>query len=64
MRAGAFQPDVGVVLRERVDEHPVRFNMAVTIARKIASQRMVFQLRPARRRSPCPRPTSKHFLPD
>lgn len=45
MRASAFQPDMGVVFRERIDEQPVRFKMAVTTARELAPQRMVFQLR-------------------
>jgi hypothetical protein len=33
------------VFRERVYQNPVRFNMAVTAARKVAAQRMVFVLR-------------------
>ena len=43
--ASAFKPDMAAVLRERVDQNPVRFNMTVAAAGKVATQRMVFVLR-------------------
>ena len=36
---------MAAVLRERVYQNPVRFNMTVTAAGKVATQRMVFVLR-------------------
>ena len=41
----AFKPDMAAVFRERVDQNPVRFNMAVAAARKVTAQRVVFVLR-------------------
>ena len=45
MRTRAFKPDMAAVLHERVDQNPVRFNMTVATARKVATQGMVFVLR-------------------
>ena len=45
VRARAFKPDMAAVLRECVYQNPVRFNMTVAAARKVAPQRMVFVLR-------------------
>ena len=45
MCASAFKPDMAAVLRERVDQNPVRFNMTVAAAGKVATQRMVLVLR-------------------
>jgi hypothetical protein len=44
VRARAFKPDMAAVLRERVDQNPVRFNMTVAAAGKVAPQGMVFVL--------------------
>jgi hypothetical protein len=45
VRARAFKPDMTAVFHERVNQNPVRFNMTVAAARKVATQGMVFVLR-------------------
>ena len=45
VRARAFKPDMAAVLRERVDQNPVRFHMTVAAAGEVTAQRMVFVLR-------------------
>ena len=43
--ACAFKPDMVAVFHERVDQNPVRLNMTIAAARKVAPQGMVFVLR-------------------
>jgi hypothetical protein len=42
--ARAFKPDMAAVLRECVNQNPVRFHMTVAAAGEVAPQRMVFVL--------------------
>jgi len=51
MRAGALETDVRVVLFQRVDENPIRLDVAVPASRVIASQRVIQILR--RQITPC-----------
>jgi hypothetical protein len=44
VRARAFKPDMAAVFHERVDQNPVRFNVTVAAAGKVATQGMVFVL--------------------
>jgi hypothetical protein len=41
MGSGALKPDVATFLSERVNQKPVRFDVAVTAARKVAAQRVI-----------------------
>src|SRR5438105_2798545 len=44
MRSSAFKTNVRSVFRQRIDQNPIRFNVAVTIPRKLASQGMIVVL--------------------
>jgi hypothetical protein len=41
VRPGALKADVRVIFRERVNQNPIRFNVAIAAAGKISPQRMV-----------------------
>jgi len=41
MRAGAFQAEMRVVFRQRVNQQPIRFDMAITAAGEISTQRVI-----------------------
>ena len=43
MSAGAFETDVGVIFGERIDEQPVRFDVAITVACEISAQRVILE---------------------
>ena len=43
MCTGAFKTDVGVIFGERIDEQPVRFDMAITAACEISAQRVILE---------------------
>ena len=43
MSAGAFETNVGVIFRERIDEQPVRFDVAITAACEISAQRVILE---------------------
>lgn len=45
VRAGAFKADVRTVFRQRVNQNPIRLDVAVAAAGKISAQRMVFVFR-------------------
>src|ERR1019366_1264498 len=45
MRAGAFKADVRVFFGERVNQHPIRLDMAVPAARKVSAQRVILEFR-------------------
>ena len=43
MCTGAFKTDVGVIFGERIDEQPVRFDVAITAACEISAQRVILE---------------------
>ena len=43
MSAGAFETNVGVIFRERIDEQPVRFDVAITATSKITPERVILE---------------------
>ena len=43
MCTGAFKTDVGVIFRERVNQQPVRFDVAITAASKITPERVILE---------------------
>ena len=43
MSAGAFETNVGVIFRERIDEQPVGFDMAITATSKITPERVILE---------------------
>ena len=43
MSAGAFETNVGVIFRERIDEQPVGFDMAITATSKIIPERVILE---------------------
>ena len=43
MCTGAFKTDVGVIFRERIDEQPVGFDMAITATSKITPERVILE---------------------
>jgi len=45
VRARALQADVRVIFGKRINQNPIRFDMAITAAGEIAAQRMIFVLR-------------------
>lgn len=44
MCAGAFKPDVRGFFGKRINQQPVRFNVAVATAGKVSAQRVIFVL--------------------
>jgi hypothetical protein len=45
MGSGALKPDVASFFSDRINQKPVWFDMAVTVALKVAAQRMIPELR-------------------
>ena len=45
MSSGALKPDVATAFSERVYQKPVRFDVAIAAARKVAAQRVIPVLR-------------------
>ena len=43
VRTGAFKADVVILFSERVNQHPIRFDMAVAAAGEISAQRMILE---------------------
>ncbi len=43
MSAGAFETNVGVIFGERIDEQPVRFDVAITATSKITPERVILE---------------------
>ena len=43
MCTGAFETNVGVIFRERIDEQPVGFDMAITATSKIIPERVILE---------------------
>lgn len=43
MSAGAFETDVRVIFRERVNQQPIGFNVAITTASEISSECVILE---------------------
>jgi hypothetical protein len=43
MSAGAFETNVGVIFRERIDEQPVGFDMAIATAGEISTEWVILE---------------------
>ena len=45
VRSRAFKTNVGIVFCQRVNQNPIRLNMAIAAAGKVSTQRMILVLR-------------------